>query len=184
MIATKHGANHRKEHVMKKGVVLFVALVLFTAVSGCDAIKEATQIEFNIMYNYVFAVDANLATRSYDVVLEASPDYAKYKGRIKEINIEYLRYAITSNTGNGGKAAFYVNAGGNGLDTAKKVAETITFAAGETRGVTDVVWLDKGYIQSLLPTGHLSVWSVAEGAGVRLTVPAELMIKVTTNPLE
>jgi hypothetical protein len=169
---------------MKKWGLHVVSFVLFTLASGCDAIKNATDVNFILVYNYVFAVDANLATHSYDIDLTTNPEYAKYRGKIKEVSIEYLRYSVTSNTGNGGKAAVHVNTIGGGLATAKKVAETITLAAGETRGVTDVAWLNKAYFENLLLDGHLSVWGIAEGSGVRLTLPVELQLKVTTNPLD
>lgn len=169
---------------MKKRGLLFGSFLLFTLVSGCDVIKDAADIEFIIERSHVYTVDANLTTFPYDIDLNTNSDYQKYKGKIRDVEIEYLRYSITSNTGNGGQADFYANTFGGSFATATKVAETISFAAGETRGPTDVVWLNKDFIETLLITGKLSVWAVAEGTNVRLTIPVEIKVKVTANPFE
>ena len=73
---------------------------------------------------------------------------------------------------------------GGSFATATKVAGPINFAAGDVGGVSDVVWLNKDYMEGLLISGKLSVWAVAEGTNVRLTVPTDLQLKVTANPLE
>ena len=71
------------------------------------------------------------------------------------------------------------------MPEAKKIAESINFEAGELRGDTDVVFLTKDYINSLLTSGKLSVWAVvAEGTDVHLTVPAKIKVTVTANPLD
>lgn len=169
---------------MKKRGLIFGSFLLFTLMSGCDVIKDAADIEFTIPYSHVYTVDTNLTTFPYDIDLNTNSDYQKYKGKIRHIEIDYLRYSITTNTGNGGKSDFYTNTFGGSFATATKVAETISFAAGETRGATDVVWLNKGFIETLLNTGKLSVWAVAEGTNVRLTVPVEIQVRVTYNPFE
>lgn len=169
---------------MKKRGLLFVSFLLFTLMSGCDLIKDATDIEFTLTKSHVFTVDADLTTVSYNLDLNEDSDYAKYSGKIRDIEIEYLRYSITSNTGNGGKVDFYAISFGGSLATATKVAETISFTAGELRGATDVVWLNKDFIETLLTSGKLSVWAVAEGTNVRLTIPIEIKVKVTANPFE
>jgi hypothetical protein len=169
---------------MKKRGLIFSSFLLFALMSGCDLIKDAADIEFTILQSHVYTVDANLTTFPYDIDLTTNSDYQKYKGKIRDIEIDYLRYSITSNTGNGGKADFYANTFGGSFATATKVAETISFAAGETRGATDVVWLNKDFIETLLTSGKLSVWAVAEGANVRLTIPAEIRVKVTANPFQ
>ena len=169
---------------MKKRGLLFVSFLLFGLMSGCEAIKDATDIEFTIVKSHVYTVDESLTTYPYDVDLNTNEDYQKYEGKIRDIEIDYVRYSITSNTGNGGKADFYANTFGGSFATATRVAETISFAAGELRGVTDVVWLNKDYIESLLINGQLSVWAVAEGTNVRLTLPVEIKVKVTVNAFE
>jgi hypothetical protein len=169
---------------MKKRGLIFVSFLLFTLMIGCDLIKDAADVEFTIPYSHVYTVDANLTTLPYDIDLTTNSDYQRYRDKIRHIEIDYLRYSITSNTGNGGKADFYTNTFGGSFATATKVAETISFAAGETRGATDVVWLNKGFIETLLATGKLSVWAVAEGTNVRLTIPAEIQVRVTYNPLQ
>lgn len=170
---------------MKKRGLLFVSFLLFGGLmSGCEAVKDATDITFTLTKSHVFTVDADLTTVSYNLDLNDEPDYAKYSGNIRDIEIDYLRYQITSNTGNGGTADFYANTFGGSFATATKVAGPINFAAGELRGVTDVVWLNKDYIESLLVIGRLSVWAVAEGTGVRLIIPADIRVKVTANALE
>jgi hypothetical protein len=174
-----------KEKSMKKTALIFVTFALFAFTSGCDVIKDAADVEFIVSRNHIFTIDANLTTYPrYDVDLNEDEDYRKYRGKIRDVEILYLRYAITSNTGSGGKSDFYANSFGGSFATATKVAETISFAAGETRGATDVTWLNKDYIENLLIIGRLSVWAVAEGTNVRLTVPVELRVKITANPLE
>lgn len=169
---------------MKKSGALFCSLFLFFLTGGCDLIKDATDIEFTIIRSHVFTVDATLTTISFDIDLNTNPDYEKYKGKIRDIDVDYLRYSITVNTGGGGKADFYTNSFGGNFATATKVAETIGFAAGETRGPTDVVWLNKDFIETLLTSGKLSVWVVAQGTNVRLTLPVEIKVKVTANPFQ
>lgn len=169
---------------MKKKGLLWVSFLLSALVGGCDLVKDATDIVFTLVYSHVYTVDANLTTIPYDVDLNTNSDYQKYKGKIRNIEVDYLRYSITSNTGGGGRADFYANSFGGSFATATKVAQTISFTAGETRGATDVVWLNKDFIETLLTSGKLSVWIVAEGAGVRITVPVEIKVKVTANPFE
>jgi hypothetical protein len=173
-----------KEKNMKKKGFIWGSFLLFVLMSGCNPIKDAADIEFTIPYSHVYTVNTDLTTFPYDIDLNTNSDYQRYKGKIRHIEIDYLRYSITSNTGNGGKSDFYANTFGGSFATATKVAETISFAAGETRGSSDVVWLNKGFIETLLTTGKLSVWAVAEGAGVRLTIPVELQVRVTYNPFE
>jgi hypothetical protein len=169
---------------MKKRGLLFVSFLLFTLMSGCNIIKDAADIVFTLLYSHVYTVDTDLTTFPYDVDLNTNSDYQRYKGKIRDIEIEYLRYSITSNTGNGGKADFYANTFGGSFATATKVAETISFAAGELRGATDVVWLNKDFVETLLTSGKLSIWAVAEGTNVHLTIPVEIKVKVTANPFE
>lgn len=169
---------------MKKTRLMTVLFLLFTFASGCDMIKDATDIEFTIPYSHVYTVETNLTTFPYDIDLTTNSDYQRYRSKIRDIEIDYLRYSITVNTGNGGKADFYANTFGGSFATATKVAQTISFAAGETRGPTDVVWLNKDFIEILLNTGKLSVWAVAEGTNVRLTIPVEIRVRVTANPLQ
>jgi hypothetical protein len=182
--AIRHGAFHLKEDNMKKRGLLFVSFLLFGLMSGCEAIKDATDITFTISRSNVFTVDADLTTISYDLDLNDDSNYEKYKGKIRDIEIDYLRYSITSNTGGGGTADFYANVYGGSFATATKVAGPINFAAGELRGISDVVWLNKDYIESLLMNGQLTVWAVAVGTNVHLILPAELKVKVTVNVLE
>ena len=169
---------------MKKKVLLFVSFLLFGClISGCENLKDALDVTFSMRFNEVFTVDTTLTTFSYDIDLNTNEDYQKYKGKIRDIKIDYLRYSITSNTGNGGKAGFYANVYGGSFSTATKIAESINFEAGELRDDTDVVLLNKDYIDSLLPSGKLSVWAVAEGTDVHLIVPAKIKVTVTANPL-
>jgi hypothetical protein len=173
-----------KEKNMKTKGLIFVSFLVFALTSGCDIVKDAADIEFTILRSHVYTIDASLTTFPYDIDLTTNSDYQKYKGKIRRIEIDYLRYSITTNTGNGGKADFYAATFGGSFATATKVAQTISFAAGETRGMTDVVWLNKDFIETLLNTGKLSVWAVAEGTNVRLTIPVEIKVKVTANPFE
>ena len=171
---------------MKKIGLLLVSFLLFGGLmSGCDEVKDATDITFTITKSEVFTLDEDsLTTVSSNVDLNDNSDYAKYSGKIRDIEIDYLRYQITSNTGSGGTADFYANTYGGDFTTATKVAGPINFAAGELRGVTDVVWINKDYIESLLIDGRLTVWAVAAGTNVHLTIPAELKVKVTVNVFE
>ena len=173
---------------MKKTGLLFVSFLLFGGLmSGCssDDIKDATDITFTITKSEVFTLDTpNLTTDSSNVDLNDNADYARYSGKIRDIEIDYLRYQITSNTGGGGTADFYANVYGGSFATATKVAGPINLAAGELRGVTDIVWINKDYMESLLVSGRLTVWAVATGTNVHLIIPAELKVKVTANVFE
>jgi len=169
---------------MKKMGLLFVSLALLGLITGCEAIKDATEVEYTVYYSHTYTVNENLTTYPYNVDLEDSEDYRKYKGHIRNTEIEFVRYSITSNTGGGGKVDLYANFYGGPFSSATKVAGPISFAAGETRGVTEVVWVNKGYFESLLSVGELSVWAVAEGTNVRLTLPVELKVKLTVTPFE
>ena len=167
---------------MKKRGLLFVSLLLFVLMSGCE---QLTDITFTITKSEVFTLDeGNLTTVSSNVDLNDYEEYRRYEGKIQDVEIDYLRYQITSNTGGGGTADFYANAFGGSFATATKVAGPINFAAGELRGVTDVVWINKDYIESLLVVGKLTVWAVAVGTNVHLILPVELKVKVTANALE
>jgi hypothetical protein len=64
------------------------------------------------------------------------------------------------------------------------VAGPISFAANELRGVTDIAWLNQGYFENLLASGQLTVWAVAVGTNVHLTLPVELKVNVTVNVFE
>jgi hypothetical protein len=166
---------------MKYRLLFILPLLLGLLLGGCE---DAADFEFTIIRSNVFTIDAPLGTFSYDVDLNTNSDYQRYKDHIKDVDIDYIRYSITANTGTGGKADFYANVYGGTLAGATKIAETISFAAGELRGTTDVVWLNKAYLESLLLGGRMSVWAVGEGTGVRLTLPVEIKIRVTANPLE
>lgn len=170
---------------MKKTGLLFVSMLLLVLMSGCGEIKDAMDITFTIDKNKVFSVDENsLTTSSYNLDLNDSEEYRKYKGKIRNVEIDYVRYSITSNTGGGGQADLYANVYGGPFATATKVAGPIGFAAGELRGVTDVAWLNKGYFESLLASGQLTVWAVATGTNVHLILPVEIKVRVTVNMLE
>lgn len=171
---------------MKKRVLLFVSFLLFGCfISGCSSVKDALDVTFSMEFDKVFTIDTTSTTVSYDIDLNTNEDYQKYKDKIRHIKIDSLRYSITSNTGNGGKADFYAYLYEGSFDAAKQIAESITFAAGETHGDTDVVLLNTDYINNtLLPTGKLTVWAVVEGTDVQLTVPAKIKVTVTANPLD
>ena len=170
---------------MKKIGLLFVSILLFGLMSGCGEIKDATDITFTIAKSKVFSVDENsLTTSAYNLDLNDSEEYRKYKGKIRDVEIDYVRYSITSNTGGGGQADLYANVYGGPFATATKVAGPINFAAGELRGVTDVAWLNKDYFENLLATGQLTVWAVAVGTNVHLTLPVEIKVRVTVNVFE
>ena len=133
--AIRHQSFHQKEDIMKKTGLLFVSFLLFGGLmSGCEEVKDATDITFTITKSEVFTLDEdNLTTVSSNVDLNDDSDYARYSGNIRDIEIDYLRYQITSNTGGGGTADFYANTYGGSFATARKVAGPINFAAGELR---------------------------------------------------
>ena len=64
------------------------------------------------------------------------------------------------------------------------MAQTIRFEAGETRGETDVEWINKAFLESLLAAGKLSLWAVGTGSGIDVIVPVVVKVKVIANPLE
>jgi hypothetical protein len=170
---------------MKKRRLLFAAVLLIgSLLSGCSAIEDATDITFTIDRSTVFTVTENaLTTTAYNLDLNDSEDYRKYKGKIKQVEIDYVRYSIATNTGGGGQAELYANVLGGPFGTATKVAGPISFAAGETRGAADVAWLNKVYFENLLASGQLSVWVVAAGTNVNLTLPVSIRVRITANPL-
>lgn len=169
---------------MKKALPVFAAFCIFCLISGCGEIKDAMDIVFDISYNHIFTIQGNTETVFYDINLEDNDDYKRYKGKIRNISIDYIRYSITSNTGGGGTGDLYAGSYGSAFSTATKVAQTISFAAGELRGETDVEWINKAFPESLLADGKLSLWAVGSGSDVDIIVPVVIKIKVTVNPLE
>jgi hypothetical protein len=121
---------------------------------------------------------------SKDLDLNDSEEYRKYKGKIREIRIDYVRYEIISNTGGGGQVNLYANFLGGSFSSATKVAGPVIAAAGELRGITDVPWVNKDYFESLLATGQLTVWADASGSNVHMVMPVEVKVKITVNVLE
>jgi len=83
---------------MKKIGLLFVFLLLFGGLmSGCEEIKNATDITFTIERSTGFTVnESSLTTYPYNLDLNDSEEYRKYKGNIRDIEIDYVRYSITS----------------------------------------------------------------------------------------
>jgi hypothetical protein len=169
---------------MKKALQVLAAFCIFGLISGCGDIKDAIDIVFDINDNHTFTIQGNAVTLSYDINLEDNDDYRRYKGKIRNISIDSLRYSITSNTGGGGTGDFYAGSHGSAFSSATKVAQTISFTAGETRGEKDVEWINKAFLESLLMGGKLSLWAVGSGSGVDIIVPVFIKIKVTANPLE
>jgi hypothetical protein len=169
---------------MKKAILVLAVLCIFGFVGGCGDVKDALDIEFSITRDHIFTIRGSNATLSYDINLDDNDDYRKYKDKIRSIEIEYIRYSITSNTGSGGTGDFYAGPYGSAFSTAIKVAKTISFAAGETPGETDVEWINKAYLESLLTGGKLSLWAVATGSGVDIIVPVVIKVEITANPLE
>ena len=169
---------------MKKALPVLAAFCIFGLISGCGDIKDAMDIVFDITSNHIFTIQGNTETLSYDINLEDNDDYKRYKGKIRNISIDYIRYSITSNTGGGGTGDLYAGSYGSAFSTATKVAQTISFAAGELRGETDVEWINKAFPESLLTGGKLSLWAVGRGSDVDIIVPVVIKIEVTVNPLE
>lgn len=169
---------------MKKALAVLAAFCIFGFISGCGNIKDAMDIEFDITYNHIFTLQGSTATLSYDINLEDNDDYRRYKDKIRSIHVDYIHYSITSNTGGEGTADFYAGSYGSAFSSATKVAQTIRFAAGETRGATSVEWINQGFLESLLMSGKLSLWAVANGSGVDIIVPVVIKVEVTVNPLE
>jgi hypothetical protein len=169
---------------MKKALPVLAAFCIFGLISGCGNVKDALDIVFDITYNHIFTIQGSSATLSYDINLEDNDDYQRYKDKIRSISIDYLHYSITSNTGGEGTGDFYAGSYGSAFSTATKVAQTISFAAGETRGETSVEWINKAYIESLLTGGKLSLWVVGRGSDVDIIVPVVIKVEITANPLE
>jgi hypothetical protein len=170
---------------MKKMGLLFVSFLLVSLMGGCEAIKDAADITFTVQKSMDFTIDESvLTTYSTNLDLNDSDEYRKYKGNIKDIAIDYVRYSITSNTGGGGQANIYVNILGGDFATATKVAGPVSFAAGETRSLTDFVILNKDYFKARLIDGQLTGWAEAVGTDVRLKLHVEFQVTVTANPFE
>jgi hypothetical protein len=177
----------REDKQMKKGSLIVASVWILALMAGCDTIKDATDVTYTLDYQHVYTIQDNLTAYPYDIDLNDNSDYQTYKNKIRDIEIQYLIYSITTNVGGAGSCDFYANSYGNGFATATKIAETITFAAGENRGATYVNWINNGnhYLENLVLNGNgkLSVWAVGTG-NVHITVPVELRIKLTANVLE
>ncbi len=169
---------------MKKIRPVLAAICVFGLISGCGDIKDAIDITFDITYHHIFTIHGNTETLSYDINLEDNDDYRRYKNKIRSISIDYILYTITSNTGGEGTGDLYAGSYGSAFSSATKVARTVSFAAGETRGETYVEWINKAFLENLLVGGRLSLWAAGSGSGVDIIVPAVIKIKITVNPLE
>jgi hypothetical protein len=169
---------------MKKALPVLAAFCIFGLISGCGDIRDAIDIVFDFSYNHTFTIQGNTQTASYDINLEDNDNYRRYKGKIRSIRIDYIRYSITSNTGGGGIGDIYAGSYGSAFSSAPKVAQTISFAAGETREETEVEWINKAFLESLLDNGIFRLWAAGSGSGVDIIVPVVIKIKVTANPLE
>ena len=169
---------------MNKTLRVLAVLCIFWLTGGCGDVKDALDVEFDIQYNHTFTVRGDAATLSYDINLEDHEDYRKYKDKIRSTQIEYIRYSITSNTGGAGTCDFFAGNYGSAFPDATKVAQTIRFEAGETRGETDVEWINKAFLEGLLAAGKLSLWAVGTGSGIDVIVPVVVKVKVIANPLE
>ena len=170
---------------MKKFLPVLAALFILGSIGGCgDDAPDELDITFGITHDHIFTIRGNAATLSLDINLEDDDEYDRYKDQIRSVKIDYVRYSITSNTGGGGTVDLYAGSYGSAFSNAIKVAQTISFAAGETRGVTDVEWIDKAFLESLLAGGKLSLWAVGSGTDIDIIVPVVIRIEVTANPLE
>jgi len=169
---------------MKKNLPVLAAICIFGLISGCGDVKDAIDIEFDITYHHIFTIHGNTGTLAYDINLEDNDDYKRYKNKIRSINIDYILYTVTSNTGGEGTGDLYAGSYGSAFSSATKVARTISFAAGETRGETYVEWINKAFLENLLVSGKLTLWAAGSGSGVDIIVPVVIKIKVTVNPLE
>ncbi len=169
---------------MKRTLLILSVILSFGSISGCGEIKDAADIKFDITKSHTFYVQGSATTLFYDLNLEDDENYKKYKGKIRSMEIDSIRYAITSNTGSGGTADFYAGSYGSAFPAATKVAQTISFAAFETRIETNVEWINKAFLESLLNGGKLSLWAVGSGSGVNIILPITIKIKVIANPLE
>jgi hypothetical protein len=169
---------------MKRTLLISSAILLFGFISGCGELKDAADIEFEITESHTFYVQGSAATLSYDLNLEDNDDYKKYIGKIRRIEIDYIRYKIERNAGGAGTADFYAGNYGSAFPVAAKVAQTISFAAFETRAETNVEWINKAFLESLLDGGKLSLWAVGSGSGVDIILPITIKVKVIANPFE
>jgi hypothetical protein len=169
---------------VKKTFPVLAAFCIAGLISGCGDLKDAMDIVFSITYHHIFTIQGDTETVSYDIILEDNNDYKTYKNKIRSLKVDYLRNSITSNTGGAGKGDLYAGSYGSAFSTATKVAQTISFAAGETRGETDVEWVNKAFLESLLVAGKLSIWAVGSGSSVDIIEPVVIKIEVTVNPLE
>ncbi len=167
---------------MKKISIVFLIL-LTCLIGGCEAIEDAADITFYITYNTIFDISENSHTYEENIDLTDDDDYQKYSGKIKKVEIEYVKYSISSNTGNGGYGRLFANSFGGSYSSSTEVAEMVSFSAGELRDTTAIKWLDQGYLESLLTDGKMTVWAIGEGQGVHILAPTEFKFKIVANPL-
>lgn len=175
--------NERNE-IMKKFKILLFILLAF-CIGACDSVKDAADKEFDITFDTIFTIDGDSATYSYNVDFDdISDNYTEYKNKIKDIEVTYVKYSITANTGNAGNGILYAGTYGNTFASASPVAEMVSFSGGETRGETNIVWTNKSYFESLLSDGKLSIWAIGSGSDVHIVAPTEFKLKVTANALD
>ncbi len=169
---------------MKRTLLILSAMTLFCFIIGCGELKDAADIKFEITKSHTFYVQGSAATLSYDLNLEDDENYKKYKGKIRRIEIDYIRYVIERNVGGAGTGDFYAGDYGSAFAAATKVAQTISFAAFEIRPETNVEWINKAFLESLLAGGKLSLWAVGNGLGIDIIMPVVIKINITANPFE
>ena len=176
--------NLRKDKFMKKALSVWATFCIFGLISGCGEIKDALDIVFDLTYHHIFTIQGKTETPSYSINLEDNNDFMRYKHKIRSIRIDYIRYSITSNTGAEGTSYLYAGSYGGAFSKATKVAQTMSFAAGETRGESDVEWINMPFLESLLADEKISLWAVGSVSGVDIIVPVVIKIKITANLLE
>lgn len=169
---------------MRRVLLIISVMLLLGMNGGCGDLKDAADIKLEVIKKHTFYVQGNGETLSHNLNLEDDENYKKYKGKIRSIRIDYIRYAIERNAGGAGAGDFYAGHYGSAFAAAKKVAQTISFAAGEIRPETNVEWIDKAFLESLLSEGKLSLWAAGSGSGVDIVLSVEIKVVVIANPFE
>ncbi len=187
---------------MKK-IVLLALFVMFGAIASCGGTDDITSLA-DVSLSTIPPVSATFPLIAgvgevgpVPVDLTENDDFNRYKDNIKEVDIDYMKYAIDQNAGiEEGTVTFYANTLGGAFDDATAVATASIPASLELpeislRGVEeedlvewfDVQWLDKAYFESLLITGQANIWAKGDNETIYVVIETEIKINIVANPL-
>ncbi len=143
-------------------------------VYGTDALVKS--LDFDIQETHTYSVsgsDSDLEDR-YDIDFNDYSGFTKYKKYFDKAHINWIKYEITGNSGQGGTATFYLSEFQRSTTTFN-AADVVSFSGGEVTGEVTLTNLSKDQINNLLRQKKLSAYVRGNGTGINLK------IKVTYN---